>query len=744
MADDKMKQVIRAAKSDNDWLEDMQARHVRRVERAVKQLEDNIVNQLRVLKASKTGKLDGIKVNLAQAQAIHRDIETLFQEQWNDETFTMTGEYKQYKEQFGKTADWLGLGKAAEFTSVDEKMMNVLRQGHWQDFVVSGEAAKERVIQAVYNDVIAGNQFSTLVNTIQGSLTGLTSVTGTPLANYARLYARDNLMNFMREVHVSKSKDLGMDRFLYVGNIITTTRPFCRQRVGKTYTEDQIKSWTYKWQGKSGPAMTHCGGWNCRHHWRGVRKEWVEEETGRIDVLAGPQPQPPQPPQAPPIVHDISVKQHGAKFKTAKMETKDIEAIGEYQSGAYDSKVGGYTSLQNWARFKQNRTLGHTYDKAKLQRYVDDMDGALAKSVLDEDKILLRGVGDWKEYMGTGQAPVGYRFTDKGFTSTTTSQKVVKRFGQDATVGKNKAVFKINAKKGQNALAPSSYLDDIGEAEVVLPRGLTFEVKKVTTRNKVYYFELDIVEKASVTRAPVAAIPKPEPKSWVFPRGTTEADKLASRSKWDKVDSLADAKRQFKEKFKMSNVTVNNALAKSSKDKLAITNEFGEQLADAIRRNPGMSPAIDRRARLKGMNITTQKDVVKQYHARTGRGNSGVAGYYDPRHHKIVTSLEDADNAITMGGWHPCTGKWNTTFHELGHHYHATGLNNRWATLHNKYKEKYPHFIKQRISRYGDTNVNEAWAELFSLYTNPAFIPASDSKILGDFAKFMEERMLKL
>ena len=90
-------------------------------------------------------------------------------------------------------------------------------------------------------------------------------------------------MNFHQEVQLFKAEDAGMDSFLYIGDIIATTRDFCRRRVGRVYTKAQIESWNFPWAGKSGPALTHRGGYNCRHHWQPVRKEWLGDKK-RLDV----------------------------------------------------------------------------------------------------------------------------------------------------------------------------------------------------------------------------------------------------------------------------------------------------------------------------------------------------------------------------------------------------------------------------------------------------------------------------
>lgn len=541
---DKEKEFIRAAISDDKWMTLNQERHVRRVEKAVSKLERRIISSIKQLETRPDGRLHGIKVNMIQAQAIQQDVIRIFEDEWYGETNAITDEYRNYQDQITKTYGWLD--ESVRFTSVDQQMMDTLQQGAWQNFVVSGDQAKEKVIQAVYNDVIGGGHFSELVKTIEGSLGGAVGASGVPLVNYARLYARDNLANFMREVNVTKSEDIGITQFYYMGDVIATTRSFCRQRVGKTYTKDQINSWTYKWQGKSGPAMTNCGGWNCRHHWRGVKPEWFEDG------------------EAPPV----------------------------------------------------------------------------------------------------GQGP------------------------------KPKPKPKAKAKpKAKPKAAP----------------------KKAPQRKD----------------------------NWELPTKSTEQQFYEHRSVWDKAENYLQAKRQFSQKYKLENIKVNDALTKTSKGKLEYLNEFGEVLADAVKRNPGISRMMSRKG-IVNVDLTSRPNVGQQYKALTRQGSRGLQGYYyktrgkDPVG-KLVASLEQADDAITLGQWTPSKGRWNTVMHELGHHYDRAAKPQSFNRTYNRFSKTE---VQRTVGKYASSDSEEGWAELFQLYCSPKFKPDKHAKSLSYFGEFMNEVML--
>jgi hypothetical protein len=89
------------------------------------------------------------------------------------------------------------------------------------------------------------------------------------LTRYAQLYARDSFNIFNRNYSQIISNDLDVQYFEYFGQVIKDTRPFCMERVGKTFSKAEIESWaSLDWQGKNpntdkSTIFTYCGGYNC-------------------------------------------------------------------------------------------------------------------------------------------------------------------------------------------------------------------------------------------------------------------------------------------------------------------------------------------------------------------------------------------------------------------------------------------------------------------------------------------------
>ena len=230
-----------------------------------------------LLAANPNGRLEGIKVNMKQAQQVHKKLVQDFATEYNIPVNDITGS-------FGSISDFVEdsyryLGEASQFSQVAKHTLETLRDSQYEQFLRYGVEAQEAISEAMYNAVIAGEPFSSLLSTVQGILTGHEDRRGRPMILHAKQHAFDSVMNFNNQANLLKSSEIGIEHFLYVGNVITTTRQFCARRVEKIYTREQIEAWNdMDWAGKAGPAMTHRGGYNCRHHWRGVKPEWFDLE----------------------------------------------------------------------------------------------------------------------------------------------------------------------------------------------------------------------------------------------------------------------------------------------------------------------------------------------------------------------------------------------------------------------------------------------------------------------------------
>lgn len=79
---------------------------------------------------------------------------------------------------------------------------------------------------------------------------------------------------FSRAITQKKANDLGFKFFVYRGPNDKITRPFCKARVGKVFTWEEILKWD---NGQGLPASIYLGGYNCRHDLRPISEERAAE-----------------------------------------------------------------------------------------------------------------------------------------------------------------------------------------------------------------------------------------------------------------------------------------------------------------------------------------------------------------------------------------------------------------------------------------------------------------------------------
>jgi hypothetical protein len=267
----------RASQTASRRLEGQVKAEVKRMRKSIRELERRIITEANKLRVSDMGLLVGPRVNLKQAQKMHTALTHMFEDIYGKQ---ITAHVKGYKE----VANWVlenfdTLDVAADFTDIDKAMIKQLNKQTVIEFTALGEQAKQRITQSLYNSIAAQAPFADFVGEISAALTGRLDKRGRPLSVHAELYANDAIMNFYNSVHIEKARSLGMRWLLYSGTIMANTRDFCSRRVGKAYSIAQINSWDHSWTGKRGSALVYRGGWNCRHHWQPVRKEWLEEKV---------------------------------------------------------------------------------------------------------------------------------------------------------------------------------------------------------------------------------------------------------------------------------------------------------------------------------------------------------------------------------------------------------------------------------------------------------------------------------
>lgn len=124
--------------------------------------------------------------------------------------------------------------------------------------------------QILSQNVNTGGSFSGMLEQVRTFVKGDENLQG-KLLSYSRNIVSDSLFQYARAYQQSVTADLKLDWYRYVGGLMDTSRPFCRDRNGGYFTHKEIESWaSLEWAGKNNLTTESsifilAGGFSCRH-----------------------------------------------------------------------------------------------------------------------------------------------------------------------------------------------------------------------------------------------------------------------------------------------------------------------------------------------------------------------------------------------------------------------------------------------------------------------------------------------
>jgi hypothetical protein len=222
------------------------------------------------------------------------------------------------------------LAKFSELTKGDLALVQNLKQQYFTQFKDVSNTFTRRLSEKVYQNTLVGNDFAELEKELRQTINGIYSSSDDAEANrlvdyvnrnkyvksrqsqvdkaiqtlqtkfardragenmkrYAGQILNDSLRDFDATLNFNKANDAGLTFVKYYGDVIPTTRDFCRnlingvynRRSGGLFTIDEIKRlWTSRsWSGKkSGNPLVVRGGYNCRHQFSYVNPDWYNKK----------------------------------------------------------------------------------------------------------------------------------------------------------------------------------------------------------------------------------------------------------------------------------------------------------------------------------------------------------------------------------------------------------------------------------------------------------------------------------
>ena len=294
-------------------LDKLADQHEQRIIDVLYRLEEDVIRE--VTRATK-GKLVSQRLAIQLQPAIRNLVETTFL----DEADTIINE--EYNKIAKEVLDTFGEmpipKKFKSLTEVDLTTLNALKTQSFSGFEDIAERFIKIINDEVYQSTIAGRPFEDMVSNIRSHINGVykqsnvaeinelvdfinenkfdnakkaeieeavrklhtqyaSDRAGNNLRRYASQIAHDSVMQFHGQFTVAKAKDAGLTHFTYTGTLVRDSRPFCRDMLNKTLTENEIRDiWNNQgWQGKStGDPFIVRGGYRCRHTWIPTNPDW--------------------------------------------------------------------------------------------------------------------------------------------------------------------------------------------------------------------------------------------------------------------------------------------------------------------------------------------------------------------------------------------------------------------------------------------------------------------------------------
>ena len=294
-------------------LDKLADQHEQRIIDVLYRLEEDVIKE--VTRAT-GGKLVSQRLAIQLQPAIRNLVETTFL----DEADTIINE--EYNKIAKEVLDTFGEmpipKKFKSLTEVDLTTLNALKTQSFSGFEDIAERFLKIINDEVYQSTIAGRPFEDMVSNIRSHINGVykqsnvaeinelvdfinenkfdnakkaeieeavrklhtqyaSDRAGNNLRRYASQIAHDSVMQFHGQFTVAKAKDAGLTHYRYTGTLVRDSRPFCRNMLNKTLTENEIRDiWNNQgWQGKStGDPFIVRGGYRCRHTWIPTNPDW--------------------------------------------------------------------------------------------------------------------------------------------------------------------------------------------------------------------------------------------------------------------------------------------------------------------------------------------------------------------------------------------------------------------------------------------------------------------------------------
>lgn len=138
--------------------------------------------------------------------------------------------------------------------------------GSFIDRLSKVESVRSKILDTINNSISSNASLKDARAALREVIVGNVDVDGS-LVKYAKQYVHDTFFQTTRVIDTAFSEKLKLKYFVYMGDIIDTTRDFCQARAGMVFHVDDVKSWPKNKPYFPDPYdfFVDQGGYNCRH-----------------------------------------------------------------------------------------------------------------------------------------------------------------------------------------------------------------------------------------------------------------------------------------------------------------------------------------------------------------------------------------------------------------------------------------------------------------------------------------------
>ena len=313
-----MDKIEELAQLRENLVDTIEARHINRLNIALVNLENDVVKLVNSLPL-RGNKLFETRVAIEIRPKLKAIIDKHYV-LWADNTVR---EYDQVAKQIVNNMKILPISDNFKtLTELDIETITNLKRVKFTGFLDIATETTNALADEIYQSTISGKPFVDTVKTLQHRINGvyikadadelndlveLVATTtdesiklqainklhtvygadrvGNNMRRYAKQLAHDSLMEFDGQFTKAKATEAGLTNYLYYGDIIGDSRPFCINNRGKIFSEDELRNkWSSEiWKGKSTTdPFTSRGGYNCRHHLQPTDPSWYDNNGNLI------------------------------------------------------------------------------------------------------------------------------------------------------------------------------------------------------------------------------------------------------------------------------------------------------------------------------------------------------------------------------------------------------------------------------------------------------------------------------